>query len=388
VANASPRDARAGFDIYRSAGGHISLDELNARLYEAGYGPVHQRSLTHYRNLTNAGYSRYIPINRFDVARAADPYGDPSSNARYSYEKADQGVSVVFAKSNKLMETYGRATEIGEVGALLRFEEREVIDGLRKLKPQPGDMVTVRYLELGRTFGGTVVEADVKSDPAVVEIEYGRLITIASLGMGEPLPTAEARFVLSGPGEHDTRLDAAGQRLYHFFELVEGLRSVANEAGSHQDQPVYAAPPDLRLLSVASPAEIILELATLVPQLLPPALVGAVLKMAWDYPTKRKEWLEGDGQREQNKILKIDKELKQFELEKKKAEAALHAELVERVRSAFPNSSIADDELGRAIDEFVVRPLDALGRTGITDLGGGLSEDADGSGDPDTADSD
>ena len=26
-------------------------------------------------------------------------------------------------------------------------------------QPQPGDMVTVRYLELGRTFGGTVVEA-------------------------------------------------------------------------------------------------------------------------------------------------------------------------------------------------------------------------------------
>lgn len=38
MANASPHDTRAGFDIFRSSGGSLSLDELNAQLYEAGYG--------------------------------------------------------------------------------------------------------------------------------------------------------------------------------------------------------------------------------------------------------------------------------------------------------------------------------------------------------------
>ncbi len=219
MANATPRDTRAGFDSFKSSGGQIALDDLNAQLYEAGYGPVSKRTHRHYRNLIDAGFSRYISINRFDVARAADPYGDPSSNARYFYEESDQGVRVVFAKSNKLMETFGRATEVGEVGALLRVEERDVIDGLRKMKPQAGDMVTVRFLEMGRSVGGTVVEADVKSEPSVVEIEYGRLITIASLGLGDPLPTAEARFVLSGPADDDTTLDVTGQRLYHSSNL-------------------------------------------------------------------------------------------------------------------------------------------------------------------------
>lgn len=381
VANATPRDTRAGFDIFRSTGGQIALDELNAQLYEAGYGPVSKRTHRHYRNLIDAGFSRYISINRFDVARAADPYGDPSSNPRYFYEKSDQGVRVVFAKSNKLMETFGRASEVGEVGALLRFEEREVIDGLRKLKPQPGDMVTVRFLELGRSVGGTVVEADVKSEPSVVEIEYGRLITIASLGLGDPLPTAETRFVLSGPAEDVTTLDVTGQRLYHFFELIEGLRSVANEAGAQQDRPTYAAPPDLRLLSVASPAEIVLELAAIVPQLLPSGLLGVLLAMAWNIPAKRKEWLEGDGQREQNKILKVDKELKQLELEQKQQEAAFKAEMLARLRSTFPDSSISDADAARAIEEFVIRPLDALGRTGITDLGTADLEQPAGDGD-------
>ncbi|MCP3938386.1 MAG: hypothetical protein GY708_23815 [Actinomycetia bacterium] len=48
MANATPRDTRAGFDLYRSAGGAISLDDLNEQLVEAGYGPVAQRTLTHY----------------------------------------------------------------------------------------------------------------------------------------------------------------------------------------------------------------------------------------------------------------------------------------------------------------------------------------------------
>ncbi|HMR94442.1 MAG TPA: hypothetical protein PKE05_02810 [Microthrixaceae bacterium] len=45
MANASPRDTRAGFDIFRSSGGSLSLDELNAQLYEAGYGPVAERTI-------------------------------------------------------------------------------------------------------------------------------------------------------------------------------------------------------------------------------------------------------------------------------------------------------------------------------------------------------
>ena len=78
--------------------------------------------------------------------------------------------------------------------------------------------------------------------------------------------------------------------------------------------------------------------------------------------------MEGDGQREQNKILKMDRELKQLTLEKKRQEAAFQAEMLERLRQEFPNSTISDTEANRAIEELVTRPLDALGRTGVTDL--------------------
>lgn len=369
MANATPRDTRAGFDIYRAAGGDLSLDELNAQLYEAGYGPVSNRTLDHYRNLTRAGFSRYISINRFDVARAAAPYEDSSSHPRYSYEEADLGVRVVFAKSSKLLETFGRASDVGEVGTLLRFEEAEVIEGLRKIKPAPRDMVSIRYLELGRTVGGTVLEADLKSEPAIVEIEFNRLVSIAAIGVGTPLPSQTTMFVLRGPGEDDQVLDVAGRRLYHFFELIEGLRSVANEAGAAQSDQVYAPPPDLQRLSVASPAEVVLELASVVSGFAPWGLLAAVLKGAWDFPAKRKEWLEGDGQREQNKILKVDARLKELEVEQREREVAFREEALLRLRDAFPNSEISDEAARRAIERFVLGPATDLGRSGITDLG-------------------
>ena len=375
MANASPRDTRAGFDIYRSAGGDITLDDLNATLYEAGYGPIAYRTLTHYRNLMEAGFNRYVSINRFDVARASAPFENASGNGRYTYLAADLGVRVIFAKSNKLLETFGRATEIGEVGAMLRFDEREVVDGLRKLKPQPGDMVTIRYLEAGRTIGGRVVEADVKAEPASIEVEYARLISIASVGIGEPLAASEVQFLLSGPEDDVQTLDLAGRRLYHFFELVEGLRALSNEAGAMQAHPVYAEPPILRSLSVASPAAVVIMVAEQVTALLPWGLAAGILKAVSSLPEKRKQWYEGTGQKKQNELTNLEirqkqlgVDLKELDGARQQGEALLGSEVLERVRAAFPDSPITDDQVRQIVDDHILSPLRALGRIGIHGL--------------------
>lgn len=375
MANATPRDTRAGFDLFRSAGGDISLDDLNAQLFEAGYGPVAARTLRHYRNLLDAGFNRYVSINRFDVARASAPFENASGNGRYEFVEADLGVRVIFAKANKLLETSGRAVEIGEVGAMLRFDEPEVIGGLRKLKPQPGDMVTLRYLEAGRTVGGRVVEADVKSEPASIEIEYARLISIAAVGIGEPLPVAEAHFVLSGPTDDVQTLDMASRRLYHFFELVEGVRALSNEAGAKQAQPVYAQPAVLTSLSVASPADLVIAVAEQVQALFPWGLAAGVLKAVASLPEKRKSWYEGTGQKKQNTLLDLEVRQKQLEVDLKELdrvrleeESALRGEILERLRSSFPDSTIDDAEASTTIDEHILPSLRALGRIGIEGL--------------------
>lgn len=179
---------------------------------KASYGPVAQRTFTHYRHLVDAGYNRYISINRFDVARASVAYENASAIGRYRYRGTDLGVRIVFAKSSRLFETFGQATETGDVGAVVEFAEEGVIDGLRDLKPRPGDMVTLRYLEAGKSVSGRIIESDLKSSPALVEIEYARLTSLANVGAGTALDTKTARFTIVGQGAELQTIDlvAAG----------------------------------------------------------------------------------------------------------------------------------------------------------------------------------
>jgi hypothetical protein len=366
--NATPRDTRAGFDIYRSAGGDISLEDLNTRLVLSGYGPIQKRSLSHYRSLTDAGYTRYVSINRFDVARAAVPYENASALGRYEYRQVDLGVSVVFAKGSRLLETHGRALETGEAGAMLHFADSDVVEGLKKLKPQPGNMVTIRYLEAGRSVGGRVVDTDLRSSPAKVEVEYVRLVSIAELGSGQPLPVSDARFVLRGPEDTDQTFDLVNRRLYHFFELIEGIRSLVNEAGSSQLQLVYAEPPILRSLSVASPLVLVVQMSDVLHGLLPVGAAAAVMKAAGAFPAKRREWYEGTGHKIDNDLKRVELQMKELDLMAKRAEATLKHEITSHLTTALPAASLTATEAVGLIDEQVLPPLRALGQIGIESL--------------------
>lgn len=375
MANASPRDTRAGFDIYRSHGGEIPLEDLNSCLLEAGYGPVAVRSYDHFAALLEAGYSRYVAINRFDVARASAPYENASAMGRYDYRAADLGVQVVFAKGSGLHEASGRAHEVGEVGAILQFQDEEVVAGLRKLKPQPGNMVTIRYLEAGKTVSGRVVNADLKGEPAAVEIEYARLISIASVGLGDPLPVAQAEYLLEGPADQLQTFDLVNRRLFHFFELIEGVRAVVNQAGASQPSPVYAEPPVLRRLSVASPAILTIDVASLLEVLLPAGLVGALLKALGALPAKRSEWYKGTGQKLDNEGKMLELEMKRLKAEAKRAEVELKTEVIALLRRELPDSTVSDESLSRGFDESLLPPLRALGEIGIESVRPGADAD-------------
>lgn len=98
MANATPRDSRAGFTIYRESGGSISRDALNDELISAGYGPVSDRTMAHYRSLLEAGFDRYISINRFDVARSASRFEDLGASPRYGFQTYGEGVRLMIAR--------------------------------------------------------------------------------------------------------------------------------------------------------------------------------------------------------------------------------------------------------------------------------------------------
>ena len=370
MANASSRDTRAGFDVYRAAGGDISRDELNRRLFDAGYGPVAERTVTHYRKLLAAGYDRYISINRFDIARASAPYEDASANPRYRFTETDTGVTLVLAKGSKLYEASGRATELGETGAIVRFLDDEYAIGLAKLKPQPGDMVSLRFLEVGRTSTGRIIESDLKSRPALVEVEYSALESLADMHLGSPLPNVRHGFRVAGAADEALTTDVVGRRVYQFFEVVEEARSVVNLVGSSVDAatPSYAPPVLLERLSVASPAEFVLSMSELVKQLLPVGLIGAVITAAATFVDKRKTWHEGSGVQLDNQVKRIDLELKQLAVEQKRAEVELAQAASTLLQQKFPTEQIGAAAIEKAVKQGVIPALRRLGESGVISI--------------------
>lgn len=394
MANATPRDTRAGWDFFVQSGGDITLGDLNAKLAQAGYNPVHDRTIRHYHNLLRAGYTRYISINRFDVAHAAEPYESPSAKGRYSYRTVDVGVQVTFAKSSTLFETIGRAIEVGDVGAVLMFEDDIVRQGLEKLRPALGDMVSIRFLEAGTTVAGRITEADLKSIPSRIEVEYSQLTSIAEIAKGESLSTTEARFVLIPDESFENTIDLAGRRLYLFFELIEGFRAIVNSAGAEQVQPVYADPPVLTGLSIASPAVIVIQLADAAKALFPYGVLTSVLVAAGRAIDKRKVWHEGSKEKyeakQANEKAKRDKEktkqeeaktslatlevrLKTAEVEVKEAEAELakqqadlKQEVLNRLHSQLPQTAVSDHTASALIDAEIVTVLEKLADSGIS----------------------
>lgn len=371
--NATPRDTRAGFDIYRSAGGALALDDLNQKLMEAGYGPVAARTFTHYRHLVDAGYNRYISINRFDVARASTAYENSSSLGRYRYHSVDVGVTVIFAKSSKLFEASGRATEAGDVGAILEFADAFVAEGIAALKLRSGDMVTIRYLEAGRTLTGRVVDHDLSANPATVEIEYARLASLVEIRQGVALPTSRQSFELIGQENERQTTELLGRRLYHFFELIEGARAIVNIASTSGTGQQYAEPPVVDRLSVASPAQVFLELATEVADLVPWGILAGVLRAAWGLPEKRKTWYEGTAQKKQGELLDRESRLKELAIEldelqltEKNESRTLRSSVLGRISELYPGLDEAVvAELGKLVDDHIVSHVKALGRSGV-----------------------
>jgi hypothetical protein len=307
-------------------------------------------------------------MNRFDVARSATPFENSSSSGRYGYQPADTGVVVLFAKSSRLFEGSGRATEIGDVGAIIEFREARAAVGLGQMKPQAGDMVSLRFLEAGRSSNGRVIEVDLTSDPPFVEVEYVQLLSIAEIVTGSEPPSTSVHFVLIGSDVETQTLDLVGRRLYLLFELVEGVRAVSNATSTMQPEPEYAPPPILRRLSVESPADVLVALAPHLIDLMPLGLITAVLTAAFHLPAKRKEWLEGTGQKYANDVTKLEIEEKKLALKVKQEEAALRAGMMSAIRATFASSVISDEEISRMIDEFVLAPLRALGRSGVMSL--------------------
>lgn len=70
MANARFVDAFLGYEYYVKKGGKASLDSINEFLSKEFRRQIKLRTYSHYRNLYRYGFTKYMPINKFDVFRS------------------------------------------------------------------------------------------------------------------------------------------------------------------------------------------------------------------------------------------------------------------------------------------------------------------------------
>ena len=374
MANATTRDARAGFAIYRQDSDGISLDQVNARLKKSGFGPIAQRTLAHYRNLVRAGFNRYISINRFDVARSSRAYENLSSLGRYRYHRTYRSVDVLFAKNARILETRGHIVEVGDVGAILEFVDDEIVESLHAFRPRAGDSVSLRRTGTEIAIDGSVMDIDFKRVPILVEIEYDRLISLDEFIAGILLATHPTWIRISADDNGSPTLDMVGRRLHYFFDLLEGLRAVLNEAGRQCDREVYAAPPIIQELRLASPALLLLQLPPELVLLMPWTLLSGLYLLPKTVEM-RKSWHEGTNLKKLGSLIDkagatLDAEvrLQELEVRSKEREESLRDEVIDRVRSQFRESTISERHLREIIDAYVLTPFRTIETSDIREI--------------------
>ena len=363
MANATTRDARAGFAIYLQSPEGITLEAINARLEASGYGAIAQRTLTHYRKLVSAGFNRYISINRFDVASASRAYENMSSLGRYRYRPTRQEISIIFAKGGRFFEASGYVVEVGDVGAMIEFSEEHQIADIQRFKPSRGDRVILSYAGSIEASTGVVVDSDLKGAPVLIEIEHARLTSVAEIDDVPSLRTTSFRFRLVTASDDIITIDVLGRRLQHFFDLLEGVRALLNEAVRQSDAHVYAAPPVVIEIRLASPAVLLLQV--------PPELVAIV---SWSLlcgiltTTMRKKWHEGTLIRKQGGLVDAEIERKELDLLSDRQEYEFRTELINNVRERLPRTTISDEQIVKMLDAHVLPSSRALARTDIREI--------------------
>ena len=371
MANATTRDARAGFAMYLQSSEGITLDVINARLEASGYGAIAQRTLTHYRNLVKAGFDRYISINRFDVARASRAYENMSTLSRYRYRSTDQEVSVLFSRGTYLLEAPGRLIESGDVGAVIEFTDEDILAELQGFRPRSGVAVTLHHANAPKAINGVVIDCDLTSRPVLVEIEYAKLVSLAEIEDSSPLQHRLVQFRLISEDQDVTTIDVVGRRLHHFFDLLEGIRALLNETGRYSEEYTYAAPPVVQEIRVASPAVLLLQVPAELVSLVSWPLLLALL------PSLRKIWHQGTREKREGQLVDAKRHIAELELEAREKEATLHSEIIDNLRAQLPNSSIPEEELRKIWSSYILPPYRALARSDVREIDVTIDEVSD-----------
>jgi hypothetical protein len=276
MSNATSAEVRAAWAIFRDKP-YLTRDQLNARLARSGVRETTLRMFGHFQNLIDAGFDRYIAINRFDVARASRPFENATTNPRYLFYDVEVPVTMIVTRATGVFEATGTAQRVGEVGAILSFSGVADLKGLKRSRVATNDFVQLRFETSDRLIVARVAEKESDDDLLLIEVEYSRLQAISEFTEVSELPEEHRRLLIKGDEPSDRAADLIGRRLYYTLEALEACRALANEAlrpttTAHDESIEMVAPPRIEQLRLINPLVIDIQAA---------GALGVILSAAW-----------------------------------------------------------------------------------------------------------
>lgn len=359
MANASTKDARAGWEIFRTSGYSIEHDRLNQALSNAGMRTISTRTYQHYRNLHTAGYERYVSINRFDVARASRPYEGAGASSRYGFTTVGTAVRLTFPRGRRIIEAFGRSQRIGEFGVVVVFENHEVANALVRDRPRIGESAGIDFLDPPRHVDARIVEFEHDERAVRIELEFSRLESVVDYVGREPMPVSQFRIRLL-PSELDINaVDIVGRQLFYFFEVIEAARAVVNEASSIGNSDTYAEVANVVSLQRHSPLELVFAVAPIVTAVT--GLAFPILGAAWGYQRIRLTRFDAANQEAVARINKARAEVEEVKSE-------VQVKILRQLNSEF---DISDDGVSQRLKSLIERDLiettGSLAESGVND---------------------
>ena len=128
---------------------------------------------------------------------------------------------------------------------------------------------------------------------ALIEVDSESLQGLDLLVGATARSMGHATFRLIATDENATTNDVAGRRVFLFFELLEGLCSVANLADQEGGTGLYSEPSILDRLQIASSPVVAIDAVDFVVGLLATGRTTLLLQLVRQGISKRKEWWSG-----------------------------------------------------------------------------------------------
>lgn len=288
--NAKPRDAQAGWQIYRESGYQATLEEINAELTRRGFGEIRQRSYVNYRKLHRYGYQRYVPINIVDVETHHNPPWGSPLRSRYRPRPANIDVQLVVVAGSQTIVIDGQTVDLSNAEVSVRVST-EALAGLADI-----GITSLEGLQVLVAFASSPDEPARSAEVELVYPDPGEPFTVLTLAFLTPIETSEIPGTQTLPsGVVTVTLDVVDpnspdvliRTLTALFEALDASRVWTDEilAGLDADEQFSLPTVTVSQLTMSSPLVVVFSGAA--------AVLGFFRWQIRGLLKLRQQWYEG-----------------------------------------------------------------------------------------------